>query len=98
MPFRSPLPDVDIPDISITELMFGNLGDRVDRPALVDGVSGQSITYGQLSVLVNQVAGALAGRGIGKGDRVAIFAPNTPLSVEPRRKTSSRWLSRSNAP
>ncbi len=45
---------------------------------MVDGTSGQSITYGQLSVLVDQVAGALAARGIGKGDVVAVFAPNTP--------------------
>ncbi len=78
MPFRSPLPDVEIPDVSIPELLFGDLGDRADRPALIDGLTGQSITHGQLTVLVNQVAGALAGRGIGKGDRVAIFAPNTP--------------------
>lgn len=78
MPFRSPFPDVDIPDVSLTELLFGHISDRADRPAMVDGRSGQSITYGQLSVLVGQLAGALAARGIGKGDRVAVFAPNTP--------------------
>ncbi|MGH3979205.1 MAG: AMP-binding protein [Pseudonocardiaceae bacterium] len=78
MPFRSPFPDVEIPDVSLPDLLFGDVAGKADRPALVDGVSGQTITYGQLSVLVDQVAGALAARGIGKGDVVAVFAPNTP--------------------
>ena len=78
MSFRSPFPDVEIPDVSIPELLFGDITDRVDRLAMVDGRSGQSITYGQLSVLVGQVAGALAARGIGIGHVVAVFAPNTP--------------------
>lgn len=66
MSFRSPLPDVEIPDVSLPELLFADVEDRADRPALVDGMSGQSITFGQLSVLVNQVAGALAARGRGR--------------------------------
>ena len=78
MSFRSPFPDVEIPDVSIPELLFGDITQWADRPAMVDGTSGQSITYGQLSVLVGQVAGALTARGIRKGDVVAVFAPNTP--------------------
>ncbi|MGQ0778673.1 MAG: 4-coumarate--CoA ligase family protein [Pseudonocardiales bacterium] len=76
MPFRSPFPDVEIPAVSLTELIFAEVVG--DRQALVDGVSGQVITYGQLQVLVHRMAGALAARGVGKGDVVAIFAPNTP--------------------
>ncbi|MDQ3887239.1 MAG: AMP-binding protein, partial [Actinomycetota bacterium] len=78
MPFRSPFPDVEIPDVSLPELLFADIAPRADRLALIDGASGQSITYGQLSIQVDQIAGALAARGIGKGDVVAIFAPNTP--------------------
>ncbi|MCA1670702.1 MAG: AMP-binding protein [Actinobacteria bacterium] len=78
MPFRSPFPDVDIPPVSLTELVFAQVLDRADRPALVDGGSGQTITYGELQVLVNRLAGALAARGIRKGDVVGVFAPNTP--------------------
>lgn len=78
MSFRSPFPDVEIPEVSIPELLFADVTARADRSAMVDGTSGQSITYGQLSMLVDQVAGALAARGIGKGDVVAVFAPNTP--------------------
>ncbi len=78
MPFRSPFPDVEIPAVSLTELIFVQVPDRAGRPALVDGISGQTITYGGLRVLVNRLAGALAARGIRKGDVVAVFAPNTP--------------------
>ncbi|MFN2495716.1 MAG: AMP-binding protein [Pseudonocardiaceae bacterium] len=78
MPFRSPFPDVEIPAVSLPELIFAEVMDRANRPALVDGVSGQTITYGELQVLMNRVAGALAARGIRKGDVVAVLAPNTP--------------------
>lgn len=81
MAFRSPFPDVEIPDISLHELLFGDAGSaaaRADKPALIDGTSGQTISYGQLTAMVDKVAGALAARGIGKGDVVAVFAPNTP--------------------
>lgn len=78
MAFRSPFPDVEIPDVSLHELLFSDAAGRADKPALIDGTSGQTISYGELTVLVDRVAGALAARGIGKGDVVAIFAPNTP--------------------
>ena len=78
MPFRSPFPDVDIPPVSLTELVFAQARERAERPALVDGISGQTITYGELTVLVDRLAGALAARGVGKGDVVGVFAPNTP--------------------
>ncbi|MGH3929466.1 MAG: 4-coumarate--CoA ligase family protein [Pseudonocardiaceae bacterium] len=79
MPFCSPFPDVEIPAVSLTELIFAEMA--ADRPALIDGVSGQVITYRRLQILVNRVAGALAARGVGKGDVVAMFAPNTPYYV-----------------
>jgi acyl-CoA synthetase (AMP-forming)/AMP-acid ligase II len=75
----SPLPDVDIPPVSLTELLFGDVSDAdAQRPALIDGLSGQEITYGQLAGMVSKFAAALAERGIRKGDVVAVFSPNTP--------------------
>jgi len=44
MPVRSPYPDVEIPDASLTAFLFGNFGDRADAPAFVDGASGRAIT------------------------------------------------------
>jgi long-chain acyl-CoA synthetase len=47
-----------------------------DKPALI--FEGQSFTYRELSEMSNRVANGLAGLGIARGDRVAIFLPNTP--------------------
>ncbi|MEU4227222.1 AMP-binding protein [Nonomuraea sp. NPDC026600] len=47
-----------------------------DREALVDVPSGRRWTYAQLDADVNRLALALLTRGIAKGDRVGIWAPN----------------------
>ena len=81
MPVRSPYPDVDIPAVSLPEFLFGNdFGDHETLPAVVDGVSGYSVTFGELREQVLRIAAALAERGIGHGDGdvVALFAPNSP--------------------
>jgi acyl-CoA synthetase (AMP-forming)/AMP-acid ligase II len=81
MVIRSPFPDVDIPDRSLPDLLFGDLADHPDRAArvaFVDGVTGQRLTYGELAHAVDRVAAALAERGIGKGDVVGVYAPNSP--------------------
>jgi fatty-acyl-CoA synthase len=47
-----------------------------DREALVEVASGRRWTYAELDTAVDRVAGGLLGRGIEKGDRVGIWAPN----------------------
>src|ERR671915_345202 len=78
MTVRSPYPDVEIPELSLYDYLFGDFGDRADAVAFVDGTSGASLTFAQLKGMVDTIAGALAERGIGAGDVVGIFAPNTP--------------------
>ena len=78
MPVRSPYPDVEIPEVSLFDYLFSDLGDRAEAPALVDGGSGASLTYTELHGMVVKIAAALAERGIGAGDVVGVFAPNTP--------------------
>src|SRR4051812_23980873 len=78
MIFRSPLPDVEIPDVSLASFVLGNAPRFADRPALVDGVSGRVMTYAELQRDVRRAASALARRGLTKGDVVAIFSPNLP--------------------
>jgi acyl-CoA synthetase (AMP-forming)/AMP-acid ligase II len=78
MPVRSPYPDVEIPEVSLHEFLFGDFGDRVDAPAFIDGSTGRSIAFGALATMVDKIAAALAERGIGAGDVVGIFAPNSP--------------------
>ncbi|NMH98038.1 4-coumarate--CoA ligase family protein [Pseudonocardia acidicola] len=82
MPIRSPYPDVEIPEVSLFEFLFtAGFGDRAGAPALIDGGSGATISYGELEAMVEKIAAALAERGIGKGEVVGIFAPNTPYWV-----------------
>ncbi|MEV4636983.1 AMP-binding protein [Actinoplanes sp. NPDC049548] len=47
-----------------------------DREALVDVPSGRRWTYAQFDAAVNDVARGLLARGVAKGDRVGIWAPN----------------------
>src|SRR5581483_10401832 len=47
-----------------------------DREALVDLPAGRRWTYAELALDVDALARGLLGLGIGKGDRVGIWAPN----------------------
>ncbi|MGV9863372.1 AMP-binding protein [Rhodococcus koreensis] len=49
-----------------------------DRDAVVDQPSGRRWTYTQLAADVERVAAGLLARGIGRGDRVGIWAPSSP--------------------
>ncbi len=73
----SPLPDVEIPDQSITDCVFASVADRADEVAITDGVSS-SYTFSELHTAVRSLGGGLSSRGVGPGTTVAILAPNVP--------------------
>jgi 4-coumarate--CoA ligase len=82
MVIRSPLPDVEIPPVSVYEYLFGTITDaELERVAVVDGVSGAATTFRSLVAQIDAVAGAVAARGLGVGDVVALHAPNVPAYV-----------------
>ncbi|HUK67563.1 MAG TPA: AMP-binding protein [Streptosporangiaceae bacterium] len=75
---HSPLLDVEIPDLPLTEyVLAGGAGQR-DKPALIDGASGWVMTYGELEDAIRSLAGGLAAAGFGRGDVLALMAPNGP--------------------
>jgi acyl-CoA synthetase (AMP-forming)/AMP-acid ligase II len=77
MIFRSPYPDVTVPAVGLSELLFGELAaDDAERVAIVDASTGECHRYGGLVEAVRRVAGALGARGIGRGDVAGLFAPN----------------------
>lgn len=78
MIFTSPLPDVEIPDSTITEFVLRKVDGQPDRPALVDGASGRTLTYAGLRDAIARFAGGLSARGFAKGDTLALMAPNVP--------------------
>lgn len=75
---HSPLPDLDIPDLSLTECVLRHAARLATKPALIDGSTGRSLTYGELDHQVRSFAGGLLARKLSKGDVVAVFTPNCP--------------------
>jgi acyl-CoA synthetase (AMP-forming)/AMP-acid ligase II len=75
---RSPFPDVEIPDVALTDFVLARAGELGEKPALIDAPSGRTITYAQLAKSVRAVAVGLTERGFGKGDVFAHYAPNLP--------------------
>ena len=78
MVHRSPFPDVQVPQVSLTEYVLGGAEQHGDKPALIDGASGAVTTYADLVRQVREAAAGLAAEGIGKGDAVGLIAPNGP--------------------
>jgi len=78
MIYRSPYPEVEIPNLPLTSVVLQH-GERLaNKPALIDGPSGRTLTYGQLADGVRRVASGLARRGFCKGDVFATVCPNVP--------------------
>jgi acyl-CoA synthetase (AMP-forming)/AMP-acid ligase II len=75
---RGPEPDVEIPDLDLTAFVLEHAGDRAEKPALIDGPSGRTLTYGELAQRIRALAAGLAERGFGKGDVLAVYSPNLP--------------------
>lgn len=75
---RSPRPDIEIPDLSVTEYVFERAVGYPDRVAMVDGPSGRAYTYGELTDAIARAARGLAERGIGRGSVIGVLAPNLP--------------------
>src|SRR5687768_14277978 len=76
MVHRSPYPEVQVPDVSLTEYVLGGAEGRGDKPALIDGASGAVTTYAELAQRVRAAAAGLAAEGIGPGDAVGVLGPN----------------------
>ncbi|CAN5281446.1 4-coumarate--CoA ligase family protein [soil metagenome] len=75
---HSPLPDVEIPDTPLTEYVLARAAELGDKPALIDGPTGRTLTYAQLAAAIASLAGGLAERGFGPGSTLALMAPNIP--------------------
>ena len=69
---------LEIPNVSITEYALRHADRLADKPALIDGPSGRTLTFGQLADGIKAVAGGLHARGFRKGDVLAIYCPNMP--------------------
>jgi acyl-CoA synthetase (AMP-forming)/AMP-acid ligase II len=77
MVLHSPYPELDIPQVSLTEYVLGRAAERGDKPALIDGETGAVTTYAEFAEQVAAAAAGLAAEGIGPGDAVGILGPNS---------------------
>jgi acyl-CoA synthetase (AMP-forming)/AMP-acid ligase II len=78
MAYRSPYPDITVPDFNLAEQVFGQASAKLDAVAMADGLTGRTITYGSLLEQIRQTAAGLAARGIKKGDVISLWSPNVP--------------------
>src|SRR5262245_37061589 len=78
MIFRGPFPNVDIPDVSLTEFVFRRSEDLGNKPALIEGPTGRVISHAELARSVKRVAASLARQGFKKGDVFGILSTNVP--------------------
>jgi acyl-CoA synthetase (AMP-forming)/AMP-acid ligase II len=64
--------------MSLPDFVLQRATELANKPALIDGPSDRTLTYGQLAGAVKLVAASLAQRGFGKGDVFALYSPNLP--------------------
>lgn len=67
-----------VPLLSLPEFVLLRAAIAPDKPALIDGLTGRVIRYGQLAEAAARTAAGLAARGFGNGDVLAIWSPNLP--------------------
>jgi len=75
---EAPRRAAEVPDIDLVSFTLRHAAQLGDKPALIEGASGRSLSYAQLAAAVSSFAAGLAARGFGKGDTFCTFLPNLP--------------------
>ena len=60
MLFKSPLPAIEIPEISLPNLVLRKTDQLGSKPALIDGSSGNTISYAELGIKAKRLASGLS--------------------------------------
>ena len=76
MIITGPYSDVQIPRTALTPFILHRVQELGDKPALIDGPSGRTVTYAQLADAISIVAYNLSVRGFKKGEVFGILSPN----------------------
>ena len=78
MAYQSPHPPVTIPNSELTAFVFARAKRWLTKPALIDGLSGRTVSYGDLMRSTDEVCRGFIATGLLKGDVCAVFSPNEP--------------------
>ncbi len=73
---QSPYQDITFPEVSQPEFILEKVRSRGEKPAFIDGMTGERLSYVDLANRIDRTAAGLSERGFGKGDVVCIFSPN----------------------
>ena len=78
MIWRSSYPDVPVGGMTLPAMVQSRIERQPDRTAMIDGVSGRSVSYAEFGRRVERISAWLAHHGVAAGHTVALWAPNTP--------------------
>jgi acyl-CoA synthetase (AMP-forming)/AMP-acid ligase II len=78
MIIHSPRRPVPLSGLRLTEFVLANAPELGDKPAIIDGTTGQAVSYRELTASVARCAAALTRRGVTRGDVLALVGPNCP--------------------
>ncbi|MGV0393031.1 AMP-binding protein [Corynebacterium riegelii] len=72
MQYRSPLPDITLPNTDVFTFVLGDLRNDADLPAITEVDTGRTVTYGELAARVEALAATIA-----PGEVIALRQPNS---------------------
>ena len=72
----SPYPNVDIPKGNFYSFVYRQFEEYGSRTALIDGASGEKLSYNEIGEMTSKVGSALKKKGLQKGDVLALISPN----------------------
>ncbi|KAF4040499.1 AMP-binding enzyme C-terminal domain [Phytophthora infestans] len=73
---ESPHPEVEIPDKTIWDIVEDQLSVQADKPAFIDGITHQHVSFKELHERARRFAIALSKNGVKKGDAVIVHSFN----------------------
>ncbi|XP_071949901.1 uncharacterized protein [Antedon mediterranea] len=74
---RSPHQDVQVPEVPLTDYVMEKFPEYGDKIAVEDAVTGMKFSFIELQNVAKNVASGLMRVGFKKGDRFAVFSPNS---------------------
>ena len=69
---------MDYPQTDVTSFVLERASELGDKPAMIDGPTGRTITYAELDQATRALAAGLAARGFEPGDSLCVYMPNLP--------------------
>ena len=74
---KCPYPNVDIPRGNYYSFVYRQFEEYGSRTALIDGASGEKLSYNEIGEMTSKVGSALKKMGLQKGDVLALISPNS---------------------